>query len=164
MIVIFTLLFATGLLWALYWGAVRPVLIDNVEREREALRSKMEWAIIEGWAGSQTRAAEHLAQHLKTSLRMASLSPVLYLIIRHRAEVRATADQNRRIYSEAAPWVREILERHRRLSLKAVVVNSPTWWAPLAIVLLTATVSFQVAAWLGTIEQVIDSQPGLAHA
>ena len=141
---------ATTVSWLCYWVLVRPVILDAVQIELAELRSAVDWAIIDGLPEAQSKPAQQLATDLKQfqSARMISLSVVIFVVLRHRATVKAITAKDKVIFENSPVWIREIRQKKAQLSIKAALANSPTWWIPLAALSVATVFSKRVADWL----------------
>jgi hypothetical protein len=151
---------ATTILWLCYWVLVRPVILDAVQIELAELRSAVDWAIIEGLSEeglseeglseAQSKPAQQLAADLKQfqSARMISLSVVIFVVLRHRAMVKAITAKDKATFENSPVWIREIRQKKAQLNIKAALANSPIWWIPLAALSVAAVFSKRIADWL----------------
>ena len=146
----FTIAFlALTLLWLMYWTMVRPVILDGVEYELQALKTRVDWSILEGLPDAESRPASELAQELRDSIsiRHISLGLILCVLIRHRPQMKAKLSKEREVFHECPAWIREIRNRNLELSTKAALVNSPLWWIPISFLLLMAYFSMKISNW-----------------
>jgi hypothetical protein len=102
------------------------------------MKTQVEWAIIDGLPESQSRAAQRLLNDLEHyhAVRWVSVGNAVYVRFFKASEVRATSVLENEIFAESPQWIREFRKMDTRLAIKAALINSPTWWIPLAIVLL----------------------------
>jgi hypothetical protein len=143
------------LVWLVYWLVVRPVLMASVENDLRKLKAELDWAIIEGYPGSSSQAAEVLLvslQNLKV-FRFLSLSQFFHMAFFHWSKINAESLKKQQVFSKAADWIKGIYDRRQRLSQKAMLINSPAWWLPMAILLLLAVFSLNLASKLKVIEE-----------
>jgi hypothetical protein len=136
-------------LWLCYWTLIRPIILDSVEDELQRMKSNLDWAIINGTAGSQSEAAQILANDLEypKSIRWISMSQAIITRIFHRSEVTAVGTKECELFESSPPWIREMWAREIRVSVKAALANSPSCWIPLSIVLLISFFSRKVENW-----------------
>ena len=138
------------ILWLCYWVLMRPVILDAVQIDHAELRSAVDWAIIDGLPESQSKPAQQLAIDLEKSnaIRFISLGAVIFVVIRHRSQVRAMTARDKEIFESSSVWIREIRQKKAQLSIKAALANSPSWWIPLAVLSVAAVFSKRIADWI----------------
>lgn len=135
--------------WLCYWTLVRTVVLDSVVDELSRMKSSLDWAIINGEAGSQSEAAQILASGLEfpSSIRWISIGKAIQRNFFNRAEIAASGAKDQKIFECSPLWIREMWERQTIISVKAALANSPAWWIPLSIILLVCFFSRQVENW-----------------
>lgn len=135
--------------WLTYWIMVRPVILDSVEDELVRMKFSVQWSFIQDEPGAHSEAAQRLLNKLKVGkiIRFISFSHVVVLYANHRSEIRALAAKERASFESAPLWIRDHWQRHRTLSVKAALANSPTWWIPLSALLLARVFSKQAEEW-----------------
>ncbi len=47
----------------------------------------------------------------------------------------------------APQWLQDMNAKQRRLFTKAAMANSPTWWLPIAVLLLCSIFSWSIKSW-----------------
>lgn len=102
--------------------------------------SQLEWAMIEGVSGAQSESAQVLQKSLKLykTARWISISQVIWTLRSNPAEVKALRVKVGEIFKTAPAWVKDMKHRQEVLAMKSALANSPSWWIPLAAVLLFA--------------------------
>ena len=135
-------------IWLVYWTVVRPVLLDSVEHELATMRSRVDWAIIEGLPAAQSQPAQRLLAdlHEGRGSRLISLGQVIYIGLRERRTLKIEMAKEREIFANSPAWIKDLKTRNSQLAAKAALLNSPAWWIPIAILLLGAVFSCNVAA------------------
>jgi len=154
MTAIISVFLALTVLWLCYWTLVRPVVLDSAQDELSRMKSKLDWAIINGEIGSRSQAAQMLGSYLSmpASIRYVSIGMAIKHNLTCRAEI-AAIDAKEGLTFEASPvWIREMWERHTVLCMKSALSNSPAWWPPLSVILLVCFFSRQVENWWRHIE------------
>lgn len=138
-----------GVGWAIYWLLMRPVLMDDIEGECYALRSRVEWAIIEGDDSAHSRAAQLVSQSVARPdlARHYSFSCIVYHLARNTAQLRAKAAQERELFRDAPAWIRESHAESVSLTTQAALANSPIWWGPIAVLMFFSYFSSKASAW-----------------
>ncbi|HUA68900.1 MAG TPA: hypothetical protein VMA13_10175 [Candidatus Saccharimonadales bacterium] len=136
-------------LWLCYWALVRTVVLDSVVDELSRMKANLDWAIINGTAGSQSEAAQILANGLElpSSIRWISIGKAVQCNLFNRAEIAAAGAKEQKIFECSPLWIREMWERQTIISVKAALANSPAWWIPLSVILLVCFFSKQVENW-----------------
>jgi len=149
MIIIITIFFLLTWGWLTYWVMVRPLILDSVEDELRRMKFSVEWAFIQDEPAAQSEAALRLLNNLKIGrfVRFFSFGQAVILNYYHRSEIRALRAKERATFESAPLWIREAWQRHKIISLKAALANSPTWWIPLAVLLLASIFSKQAEEW-----------------
>jgi hypothetical protein len=161
--VLVTLFLATTALWVFYWALVRVYLIEAVRYELEDIRIALDWAIIDGRAGSGSRAAQELSSRLKSAPRL-SFGQVLYLYLRNRSRVKIEAVRVHGIYQASEVWIRDLWDRQTHASIKATLANSPSWWMPLAIIFLASLFWNKAKDWMTNLETATSLSPSDCYA
>lgn len=136
--------------WLFYWVIVRPWLLISVEDELDRMRTALDWMTIEGDVGTQTAGAAVLKRRLENprSVRLISLSMPLYFWQTRRGEILASVEEERATVATSPAWVKDMLARQSRLTVKACVANSPSWWPVLAALMLFSLFSRKLETWL----------------
>jgi hypothetical protein len=136
-------------LWLSYWTLIRTVILDSAVDELHRLKSTVDFAIIEGVAGSQSESVQVLSNNLEfpESVRWASFSSAVFARIFHHAEIKTSSAKEQQMFESSPVWIREIWERELRVSVKAALANAPAWWIPLSVLLLASVFSRTVENW-----------------
>lgn len=137
---------ATTVLWLCYLALVRPLVLDSVEYELSRMRAQLDWDMIDDTAGSRSESAKLLEKTLRSypGIRWISISQAICYMRSNPAEIKALTAKEREVYRDAPAWVRDMQRRQRELSMKAALANSPSWWIPLAAILLCSFFSKKV--------------------
>lgn len=140
---------ALTVLWLTYWTLVRTVILDSAVDELHRLKSRVDFAIIDGVAGSQSEPVQILSKNLQfpESIRWASFSNAVFSRIFNHAEIKTNAAKEQQIFESSPLWIREIWERELRVSVKAALANAPAWWLPLTVVLFVSVFSRKAENW-----------------
>lgn len=155
MITIIAISFLTlTILWLVHWAVIRPIMLDSVERELLRMKSTVDWSIIDELPHSQSFQSQALAKSLECPrcVRHISIGPALYILIKRRAEIRTEEARQRDTFQNSPGWMRDLIRRNGRITMKAALANSPTWWIPLSAVLLGAYFSIKISEFLQEFE------------
>ena len=158
--VVIIFLFLT-IAWLCYWVMVRPIILDSVEDETSRMRSSLEWAMIEGQPHADSEAAQKLLKNLECGrfVRFISFGQVAAVRFFNRSEIRALIVKEREVFDSSPIWIRELWQRHARISTKAVLANSPAWWPILAVALLAGLFSKKIENWWAETEAATNKLP-----
>lgn len=142
--------------WLAYWVIVRPVLINSVIDSARKLASDLDWKIIEGFQGSQSESALSLENTLKgyTALRFISLSHVIYYMAIKKQVTLVQVTKEKELLEKSPDWLKEMHQEHARLTVKALILNSPTWWPMLSFVFLICHCSKNLQNKIDAVETV----------
>ncbi len=115
------------LLWLVYWGLLRSALLNVVKDDLDALRSRVDWAIIEGREGSQSEACHQLEFVLRHSqlIWFVSFSQFVVSMWIKRREIAALRAERSRLFNESPAWIRETQKNCAWLFIRAALLNSP---------------------------------------
>ncbi len=135
---------------AIYWALVRPLLLDVVSADLAELKSQMDWAVIDNRDGARSKAGLTFERELRDVNRSSgpSLIFVIFLNFSKRGnELRSEVTREEEIFSEAPEWMKSMRTRMDQLLMKRLVVNSPIWWIPVALILFVGVFSWKVKTW-----------------
>jgi hypothetical protein len=125
------------------------MILDSVEDEISRMKFSLDWAIIQEEPASGSEAAMRLLSGVQMGkvVRFVSFGQAVVWSYCHRSEIKSLSAKERATFESAPLWIREAWQRHRVLSLKAALANSPTWWIPLAMLLLASVFSKKAEEW-----------------
>ena len=135
--------------WLIYWVIVRPMILDSVQDEIRRMKFDLQWAYIQNAPGAGSEPAQILLNNMKMAsmARFVSFGQAIFIYRLRRSEIRALYAKERATFQNAQPWIREMWQRHRMVSVKSALANSPFWWPPLAVLLLASVFSRQAEEW-----------------
>src|SRR5438309_241001 len=109
---------------------IRPLILDSVEDEIRRLKFGLQWAFIQDTPAARSEAAQRLLHNLQSCavIRFISFGQAVLIYRHHRSEIKALSVKERSTFESAPVWIRKAWERHRMISVKAALANSPTWW------------------------------------
>jgi hypothetical protein len=133
---------------------LRAVLLDIVKDELDRLRTRVDWAIIEGREGSQSKAChqfEFVLQH-PNIIWFVSFSHLLFGVWIKRREIAAQREERAKMFSESPPWIREVQANCAWLFMRAALLNSPVWWPFIPLLLFASQLSGKAYRWWNDIQ------------
>jgi len=147
-VLIFTFL-AVTIMWLFYWAIVRQSIVDSVEDDLNNLRDHVTWHIINDSPGCQSKSAQLLAEevHNNSFICWISFSQIAICLFNNRTKIKTEAARETAAFEASPKWIRDARELNARLTIKAALANSPVWWIPLPLILLSAIFSKQVLDW-----------------
>ena len=147
--VLIFIFFAATILWLFYWAVVRQSIVDSVEDDLASLRNKVAWSIINNAPGSGSKSAQLLLEEVDNNgfTCWISFSQVALYLLKNRSKIKTEAAREMAAFEASPRWIRDAKDLNARLTVKAALANSPVWWIPLPIILLSAVFSKQVMDW-----------------
>ncbi len=135
-----------SLLGLVYWAIVRPVFIKQFISQHRLLLGKLEWAMIDGAAGSTSEAAHKLLYLLRNPdvLEMISFSSLIVFSKESHARTKAQIEKDRMIQEGSPEWLADLYEKRLDLVVAAVLANSPVWWPVFGGILIACYLSEKV--------------------
>jgi len=143
------LFLALTVAWLFYWAIIRQSILDSVKDDLDKLRNEVDWKIINNAEGSRSKAAQKLVLEIHSNrfICWMSLGQIVYCMVQNRVKIKAEAARERAIFESSPKWITDARVENIRLTMKACLANSPTWWPFLAVTLLCAIFSKKVSAW-----------------